>query len=144
MSSKEKKFDEYSKNVEAQSNHRWKHALRRSGNDSKRRCSCRAVAAGSGKDCAIKFDRDTKRPARAEDSALLCLNEAVERLKNSLNLKLVLVASADPVRDRAEKDHGAMREEEDATGADLRFEDIAIREKKTLRLNRVAVFALLR
>jgi hypothetical protein len=81
---------------------------------------------GVEKICAIKFDHDAKRPARVEDSALPCLNEVVERLNRRSDLKLVLVASADPVRDHAQKDYGAMREGEDATGADLRFEDIAM------------------
>jgi hypothetical protein len=76
--------------------------------------------------CAIKFDQDPKRPARVEDSALSCLNEAADRLNRDRALKLALVASADPVRDHAEQDHGIMRKEEDPTGADIRFEDIAM------------------
>jgi hypothetical protein len=81
---------------------------------------------GVEKVCAIKFDQDVRRPARVEDSALTCLNKASERLKGNSSSKLVLVASADPVRDHAEKDRGTMREREDPTGADTRFEDIAM------------------
>ena len=43
----------------------------------------------------IQFDQDTKRPTRVEDSALPCLDEAVNRLKRKPDEKLVLVGLSD-------------------------------------------------
>ncbi len=84
------------------------------------------LPAGVTKICSIAFDKDEKRPARIEDGALSCLNEVTLSLKKNPTLKVVIVASADPAKDHAEKDHGDMREQEDASGADLRFEDISM------------------
>jgi hypothetical protein len=75
--------------------------------------------------CTIHFDRDTRRPARVEDSALLCLDEAAKRLKDRSDLKLVLVGVADLVKDYAADKNGKMRETEDKTGYDVRLEDLA-------------------
>ena len=85
-----------------------------------------AIPAGVEKLCAIKFDRDKQRPARVEDSALPCLDAAVKRLKENPHRKLVLVASSDPVADRAAERNGAMRDVEDTSGYDVRYEDIAM------------------
>jgi hypothetical protein len=75
--------------------------------------------------CYIRFDRDTKRPARVEDSALSCLKEAAKRLRESPAVKLVLVGVADSVRDHEADENGHMRETEDPTGLDVRWEDLA-------------------
>jgi hypothetical protein len=75
--------------------------------------------------CTIHFDRDTRRPARLEDSALSCLDEAAKRLKDRSDLKLVLVGVADLVKDYAADKNGKMRETEDKTGYDVRLEDLA-------------------
>jgi hypothetical protein len=75
--------------------------------------------------CVIRFDKDAKRPARLEDSGLSCLEEAARSLKDRPNLKLVLVGVADPVRDYAADKNGKMRTTEDATGYDVRLEDLA-------------------
>jgi len=85
-----------------------------------------AIPAGVEKVCAISFDKDTKRPARVEDSALSCLEDVAKRLKNNPAVKLVLVASSDPTADHAAKSNGDMRDIEDTTGYDLRYEDIAM------------------
>ena len=85
-----------------------------------------ATPAGVEKICTISFDKDTKRPARVEDSALPCLNEAAKRLKENPSVKLVLVASSDPVADHAALRNGDMRDVEDTTGYDVRYEDIAM------------------
>jgi len=75
--------------------------------------------------CSIRFDKDAKRPARLEDSALSCLNEAADKLREKPGVKLVLVGVADPVRDHEADENGHMRETEDATGLDVRWEDLA-------------------
>jgi hypothetical protein len=75
--------------------------------------------------CTIHFDKDARRPARVEDSALSCLDEAAKRLKDHSDLKLVLVGIADLVKDYAADKNGKMRETEDKTGYDVRLEDLA-------------------
>ncbi|KAA6460423.1 hypothetical protein DYQ86_15475 [Acidobacteria bacterium AB60] len=83
------------------------------------------LAPGVTKVCAISFSRDAKRPARVEDSALACLQEAADLLKRSPDIKLVLVGTSHPLYDHAEQDHGMEREGEDMTGTDIRFSDVA-------------------
>jgi len=83
------------------------------------------LPAGVERICAISFDKDTRRPARVEDSALPCLKEAVTRLKDRPDLKLVLVGVKDPSKDHEAAENGGMRETEDATGLDVRLEDLA-------------------
>jgi hypothetical protein len=75
--------------------------------------------------CSIQFDRDTKRPARVEDSALQRLKEAAQKLRGNPGVKLVLVGIADPVKDHEADENGHMRETEDPTGLDVRWEDLA-------------------
>jgi hypothetical protein len=75
--------------------------------------------------CAIQFDKDAKRPARVEDSALPCLEEAVKRLKANPNVKLVLVGVKDISKDHELAENGRMREKEDTTGYAIRLEDLA-------------------
>jgi hypothetical protein len=75
--------------------------------------------------CSIAFDKDALRPARVENSALPCLKEAAERLKASPDRKLVLVGVKDPAKDHEAADNGFDREEEDATGFDVRLEDLS-------------------
>jgi hypothetical protein len=81
--------------------------------------------SGVEKVCAISFDKDTRRPARVEDSALSCLDEAAKRLKERPDLKLVLVGLADLAKDYKADENGKMRETEDKTGYDVRLEDLA-------------------
>jgi hypothetical protein len=81
------------------------------------------LPAGVEKLCSIQFDKDTKRPARVEDSALPCLSEVASTLKQRPDRKLVLVGVSDPVKDHEEKDAGEDREGEDMTGFDIRYED---------------------
>jgi hypothetical protein len=81
------------------------------------------LPAGVEKLCSIQFDKDTKRPARVEDSALPCLSEVASTLKQRPDRKLVLVGVSDPVKDHEEKDAGEDREGEDMTGLDIRYED---------------------
>jgi hypothetical protein len=75
--------------------------------------------------CTIHFDKDARRPARVEDSALPCLNEAAKRLRDKPDLKLVLVGVSDQVKDYAADENGKMRDHEDKTGYDVRLEDLA-------------------
>jgi hypothetical protein len=75
--------------------------------------------------CVIQFDQDAKRPARVEDSALPCLQQAVRRLRANANSKLVLVGAMDLSKDHEAAGNGAMREVEDTTGYDIRLEDLA-------------------
>jgi hypothetical protein len=75
--------------------------------------------------CAIQFDKDVRRPARVEDSALPCLNEAAKRLKERPDAKLVLVGVKDPSKDHEAAENGHMRETEDTTGLDVRLEDLS-------------------
>jgi hypothetical protein len=75
--------------------------------------------------CSITFDKDTLRPARVENSASSCLREAAARLKTGPRKKLVLVGVKDPARDHELTGAGSDREEEDATGFDVRLEDLS-------------------
>lgn len=84
-----------------------------------------SLPPGVEKVCSIQFDKDAKRPARVEDSALSCFKEAANRLREKPSVKLVLVGVADPVRDHEADENGHMRETEDATGLDVRWEDLA-------------------
>jgi hypothetical protein len=70
------------------------------------------LPTGVEKVCSIIFDRDLKRPARVEDSALRCLQEAARRLKAAPDRKLLLVGLAN-------------WDKEDSTGYDVRLEDLA-------------------
>jgi hypothetical protein len=81
--------------------------------------------AGVEKVCAITFDKDTRRPARVQDNALSCIEEAAKRLKAEPNRKLVLVGTADLEKDYEADENGKMRETEDTTGYDVRLEDLA-------------------
>jgi hypothetical protein len=83
------------------------------------------VPDGVEKVCVIQFDKDVKRAARVEDSALPCLNEAAKLLKATPDRKLVLVGISDLVKDHAADENGKMRETEDPTGYDVRLEDLA-------------------
>jgi len=82
------------------------------------------LAPGVQKVCAIDFTKDEKLPARVEDSALPCLEQAAKTLKENPNLKLVLVGISHPLYDHSEEDKGMEREGEDMTGADIRFSDV--------------------
>jgi hypothetical protein len=73
----------------------------------------------------IVFDKDKVRPARVENSALPVIEEAVKRLRESPDKKLVLVGQADIVKDDETEKNGMERETEDPTGRDVRFEDLA-------------------
>ena len=83
------------------------------------------LAPGVERVCAIDFNKDAKHPARVEDSALPCLQEAANKLKTTPNIKLVLVGISHPLYDHADQDRGMEREGEDMTGTDIRFSDIA-------------------
>ena len=74
---------------------------------------------------AIVFDKDKVRPARVEDSAVPAIEEAVKRLKQSPDKKLVLVGQADIVHDAETNRNGMERDTEDPSGRDVRFEDLA-------------------
>jgi hypothetical protein len=84
-----------------------------------------ALPAGVDQICSMIFDKDLKRPARVEDSALPCLEEAAKRLKAEPDRKLVLVGLADWDKDHEAQANGHMREKEDTTGYDVRLEDLA-------------------
>jgi len=84
-----------------------------------------APHAGVEEICTIAFDKDVLRPARVENSALPCLKEAAKRLKVSPDRKLVLVGVKDPAKDHELAGNGSDREEEDATGFDVRLEDLS-------------------
>jgi hypothetical protein len=75
--------------------------------------------------CSIAFDKDELRPARVENNALPCLKEAIKRLNGSPDRKLVLVGVKDPGKDHEPIGNGSDREEEDATGFDVRLEDLS-------------------
>lgn len=83
------------------------------------------LATGVKKVCAIEFNKDSRRPARVEDDALPCLEQAARKLKATPNIKLVLVGISHPLYDHEDQDHGMEREGEDKTGLDIRFSDIA-------------------
>jgi hypothetical protein len=84
-----------------------------------------APPAGVEEVCSIAFDKDALRPARVENGALPCLAEAAKRLKASPNRKLVLVGVKDPAKDHEATENGSGREEEDASGFDVRLEDLS-------------------
>jgi hypothetical protein len=83
------------------------------------------LAPGVEKLCSIDFNKDSKRPARVEESALACLEQAAKKLKDTSGIKLVLVGNSHPLYDREDEDHGMEREGEDKTGLDIRFSDVA-------------------
>jgi hypothetical protein len=83
------------------------------------------LAAGVEKLCSIDFSKDSVRPARVEDSALPCLEQAAKKLKDTPDIKVVLVGISHPLYDHEERDHGMERMKEDATGEDIRFTDVA-------------------
>jgi hypothetical protein len=83
------------------------------------------LAQGVEKLCSIDFNQDAKRPARVEDAALSCLEQSAKKLKETPNIKLVLVGLSHPLYDHEEQDHGMERTEEDMTGTDIRFTDVA-------------------
>ena len=64
------------------------------------------LPAGVEKLCVIQFDRDQKRPARVEDSALPCLELAVKRMTADATVKLVLVGVKDPSKDHEASENG--------------------------------------
>ncbi|SNT10020.1 hypothetical protein SAMN05421770_104163 [Granulicella rosea] len=83
------------------------------------------LAPGVEKLCSIEFDKDERRPARVEDQALPCLEQAAKKLRDTPGIKLVLVGVAHPLYDHAEKENGLERMHEDPTGLDVRFSDVA-------------------
>ncbi|AXC11883.1 hypothetical protein ACPOL_2563 [Acidisarcina polymorpha] len=83
------------------------------------------LPAGVEKICSLSFSKDPKRPARVENSALPCLQEVAEKLKQTPQIKLVLIGISHPLYDRADEDRGMEREGEDMTGTDIRFSDVA-------------------
>lgn len=83
------------------------------------------LAPGVEKLCSIEFDKDSRRPARVEDQALPCLEQAAKKLKDFPGIKLVLVGIAHPLYDHAEEERGVERMHEDNTGLDVRFSDVA-------------------
>ncbi len=83
------------------------------------------LAPGVEKLCSIEFNKDSRRPARVEDQALPCLEQAAQKLNDIPGVKLVLVGVAHPLYDHAETEHGTERMQEDATGIDVRFSDVA-------------------
>ena len=84
-----------------------------------------APPAGVEELCSITFDKDVLRPARVENSAASCLKEAAVRLKATPDKKLVLVGVKDPAKDHEPTGAGSDREEEDASGFDVRLEDLS-------------------
>jgi len=84
-----------------------------------------SLPAGVERICSIRFDKDLKRQARVEDSALSCLEDAMKRLRANPNVKLVLVGVKDVSKDHEATENGHMRETEDTTGYDIRLEDLA-------------------
>lgn len=83
------------------------------------------ISAGVERLCSIPYDKDTRRPARVQDNALPCLKQAVAKLKERPNVKIVLVGVKDPEKDHESALNGSMREVEDKTGLDVRLEDLA-------------------
>jgi hypothetical protein len=83
------------------------------------------LAQGVKQVCVLSFDKDPKHPAKVEDSALPCLDQAAGLLQASPNQKLVIVGTSHPLFDYEEKDHGMERAVEDESGEDIRFEDVA-------------------
>lgn len=84
-----------------------------------------SLSPGVERICSIQFDQDAKRPARVENGGLSCLSSAARLLREKPDAKLVLVGVADPVKDHAADDNGHMRDTEDTTGLDVRWEDLA-------------------
>ena len=74
--------------------------------------------------CAISFDKDAKRPARVEDQALPCLLHAKRVLAEQPGSLLYFVATADRLKDN-EAGHGEERVDQDMSGEDLRYADVA-------------------
>lgn len=82
------------------------------------------LPAGINKLCTIYFNKDARRPARVEDAAKPCLLQATRALAAAPGSKLYLVGTADRQKDN-EAGHGKARTEQDMTGEDLRYADVA-------------------
>jgi hypothetical protein len=74
--------------------------------------------------CVISFDKDIRRPARVEDSAAACLLQAKQVLAAHADASLYLVGTADKIKDNVAS-HGHERAEQDMSGEDLRYADVA-------------------
>ena len=74
--------------------------------------------------CTVHFDKDVRRPARIEDDAAPCLAQGKQALQAAPDSKLYLVGSADQKKDN-ESGHGTARVEQDMSGEDLRYADVA-------------------
>jgi hypothetical protein len=74
--------------------------------------------------CTILFDQDAHRPARLEDSAAACVLHASQSLRAHPHHTLYLVGTADRVKDN-QPGHGRARAEQDMSGEDLRYADVA-------------------
>jgi hypothetical protein len=74
--------------------------------------------------CSVFFTEDPKRPARVPDSAFACFSKATHELSNAPADILVLIGAADRKKEMVTT-NGKSREDEDMTGEDLRFWDIA-------------------
>ncbi len=74
--------------------------------------------------CTVSFKDDPKLPARVPDSALACFKKAAHELGNAPNDILVLIGAADRTKEMVTT-NGKSRADEDMTGEDLRFWDIA-------------------
>ena len=83
-----------------------------------------ALPPGVTRVCTIYFDKDARRPARVEDSAQSCLLNARQALLAAKTSKLYLVGTADRNKDN-EAGHGKARIEQDMSGEDLRYADVA-------------------
>jgi hypothetical protein len=76
--------------------------------------------------CSIRFDKDARSAQRAWKIAPFRVSKKPRRDCGRMPaLKLVLAGVADPVRDHEADENGHMRETEDSTGLDVRWEDLA-------------------
>lgn len=83
-----------------------------------------APMQGINKVCTIYFGKDVQRPARIQDSARECLTHAISLLHDEPATQLYLVATADSEKDNR-AGNGTSRTEQDMTGEDLRYADVA-------------------
>ncbi len=81
-------------------------------------------AQGVTRICVLSFEKDAQRPARVENSAAACLTRARAMLAAETRSKLYLVGAADKIKDN-KPEHGRIRTEQDMSGEDLRYADVA-------------------
>ena len=82
-------------------------------------------SAGAHEICSIEFSKNSVRPARVQNNAFPCLEQAARFLREHPDRKLVVVGAKNPKRDHEPAYVDSDREEEDVSGFAVRLEDLS-------------------